>query len=143
LTQHFLSSLLTSLAQLISVQIRIEDGHWLLLVGRLDSVVLDHAAVNPHIVTLHGDRGLGRLGFDHEVVVAVWTVLIGLFELLGVLPEALFALLACERHVEFLEEGVVFGLLVALDAVKPFSAYNYRKVGCRVSVGDLDREGGF
>jgi hypothetical protein len=115
--------LLFHLTKLISIEIRVEDGHGLLLVRRLHSVVLDHAVVNAHVVALDRYRCLGRLGIDHKVVVAVRAVLIGLLKLLSVLAEALFALLACECHVEFLQQRVVLGFFVAFNAVEPFFAW--------------------
>jgi hypothetical protein len=57
------------------------------------------------------------------VVVAVGAKLIGLFELLNVLSEALLAFLAGKDHLEALFERVVLLFHVTLDAVKPFSTY--------------------
>lgn len=56
------------------------------------------------------------------MVVAVWTVLVALFILCGIFPEALLALLAGEDHVVVLSERVVGGFTVAVGAVEPFLA---------------------
>ena len=86
----------------------------------LDPVVPEHPVVNPRVLGLNPQRGLGLHGVDHEMVVAVRAVLVGVLELLRVLAEALLALLAGKGKVELLAERVRLGLGVALDAVEPF-----------------------
>ena len=56
------------------------------------------------------------------MVIAVWTVLVALVELLHVLTERLLALLAQERHLHGLPEPMVLCLSVTLGAVKPLLA---------------------
>jgi len=88
----------------------------------LDPIVLEHLVVHPHVLALDRKGGLGRLGLDDEVVIAVRAVLVAFLELLGIFAEALLALLAGEDHLEALEEGVLLLLLMALDAVEPLAA---------------------
>lgn len=106
-------------SQLVSILVRVEDGSQTAL---LLPVVLEHLAVHSHIVALDGQSSLGGLGIDNEVVIAVRAVFVGLFELGGILSEALLALFAGKGHLEGLHERVGFLLGVALDAVKPFLA---------------------
>lgn len=110
---------LAHLTQLVGVGGGIEDSAALVV---LDALVLDHAAIEAGVVALDGEGGLGDGGVDDEVVVAVGAVLVGLLELLGVLAEALAALLARERHLERPQQIVRLLLLVALRAVEPLPA---------------------
>jgi hypothetical protein len=57
------------------------------------------------------------------MVIAVRTVFVTLLELLGVLPEALFALLAGKGHVEALLQRMVGRLAMAFCTVEPFPAW--------------------
>lgn len=66
------------------------------------------------------------------MVITVRTILVGVFEFLGVLAEALLAFLAGEDHFVAFEEWVVLGLLVAFCAVKPFSACVQTSCQCTV-----------
>lgn len=56
------------------------------------------------------------------MVIAVRTVLIAFLKFLCVFAKALLALLASKCHIETLEEGVIFLLLVTFCTVKPFTA---------------------
>lgn len=106
-------------AQLIGIVLYVEYGPPLEV---LDTVVLEHAVVDAGVLALDAQGGLGDDGVDDEVVVAVRAVLVGLLEDLGVLAEALLALLAGERHLERLQELVRLLLVVAVGAVEPFLA---------------------
>ncbi|KAK1835171.1 hypothetical protein QBC39DRAFT_423754 [Podospora conica] len=105
------------------IMIRIKDGDLALGLDGLDAVVPDHAVVDPHVLALDRDGGLGRHGVEHKVIVAVRAVLVGLLKLLGILAETLFALFARKRHLGGLEESVLLRLGVALDAVEPLPAW--------------------
>lgn len=115
------SSIYSHSAQLIRIRRRIEDGDPPVAV-LLDAVVLEHLVVDAGVVALDGEGGLRDGGVEHEVVVAVRAVLVGLLELLRVLAEALLALLARERHLEGPQQLVRLFLGVALGAVEPFLA---------------------
>lgn len=98
----------------------IKDGPVLL---PLDALVPQHARILPHVLALDLELGLGGHGIEHEVVVAVRAVLVGVLHLAGVLAEALFALFAGKRHLEGLQQLVVGLLLgVAFGAVEPGAA---------------------
>jgi len=114
--------LFTQLTKLVGVYIGVEDGDVLLL-RKLDPVILDHTAIDAHVGALHRDGRLGTNRLDDEMVIAVWAILICLFELLRIFSEALFALFASKGQLEFLQERVVLLFLMTFDAVKPFPAY--------------------
>lgn len=78
--------------------------------------------VNAHVFALNLKTCLGHLGFDDEVVVAVRAVLVALLKLLGVLAEALLALLARKRHFGGLGKRVVLGFGMAFGTVEPLLA---------------------
>lgn len=107
------------LAQPVGILVWVEHGAVVLL---FHSVVPQHLIIDPHILALHRKRSLGCLGIDDEVIIAVWAVFVAVVELLGVLAEALLALLAGKDHFEALQKGVFFLLAMAFGAVKPFSA---------------------
>lgn len=120
-------------AQLVGVVLHVEYGP---PAGVLDAVVLEHAVVDAGVLALDAQGGLGDDGVDDEVVVAVRAVLVGLLEGLGVLAEALLALLAGKGHLERLQELVRLLLVVAVGAVKPFLA-------CSLSPGPRAPEGAY
>lgn len=68
------------------------------------ALVLQHSAIDPCILALNLQHWFRSHGFNHEMVIAVWAVLIRLFELLCVFAEGLFALLAGEDLWTSLEE---------------------------------------
>ena len=77
-------------------------------------------SINPRILSLDLQHGLGLLCVNDKVVVAMGAVLVVLVPVGGVLAEALFALFARKRHFGALQELVTFRLGMALSTVKPF-----------------------
>lgn len=108
-----------SLTQLVRIIVGVENGF---VLDALDPIVPQHSSIFSRVLTLDLECWCGRLGFEHEVVVAVRAVLVGVLKLPGVFAEAFLALLAGEDHLEALQEGVGLLLGVALTAVKPFLA---------------------
>lgn len=87
------------LAKLVRVLVWVEHGRPRIV---LESVVFQHAAVHPDVVTLDRERWLRHGGLDNKMVVAVWAVFIRLLEVLRILPKTLLALLACKGQFVFL-----------------------------------------
>lgn len=108
------------LTKLVCVLHRVEDGPFPLL---LLPLVLEHPAVHASVFSFDRDGGVGRLGINDEVVVAVRAVFVRVIELLGILAEAFLAFLAGEGHLKSLQERMCLLFLVALGAVEPFLAY--------------------
>lgn len=94
--RYFLNTdVLCHSAKLVSVWRWVKDGPHAALIY---SLILQQLVVHSDIVTLNGQGGLGGLGLDDEVVIAVRAVFVALVKLLGVFAEDLFALFAGKRH---------------------------------------------
>lgn len=96
------------------------------------TVILEHLAIYSNVVTLNADSCLGSFGIDDEMVIAVRAVFVALIELLGVLSEALLALLASKNHLQRLQKGMAFLLLMAVCTVKPLPAYGKLALCCNI-----------
>lgn len=107
------------LAQFVSILIGIEERskEFLFL-----SIVLKHPVVHADVFAFNSNGGLWCFGVNNEVVITMRAVFVALVELLGVLAEALLALLAGKDHFVSLLKRVAFGLMMTLGAVEPFTA---------------------
>lgn len=59
-------------------------------------LIPQHPTINPRIFTLEPKLRLGRDGLKHEMIIAVWAVLVGFLEFLSVFAEGFFAFFAGE-----------------------------------------------
>lgn len=73
-------------------------------------IILQHPTINARILALKLQHRLRCNSINHEVVVAVWAVLIALFEFSGVLAKRFFALFAGECLGRKLMGGVSRGM---------------------------------
>lgn len=110
------------LSQLVWRLLNVEDAPKL-VVRTPDSLIFDHSRVHPHIVALNLQHRLRLHSLEDVVVITMRTVFVGIFELVGVLAEALLAFLAGEGHLVGLEQRVLLSLAVAISAIEPFAAW--------------------
>jgi len=85
------------------------------------TIIPQHPTILPSILALKLQHRLRCTRVQNEVVVTMWAVFIAILEFLRVFSEAFFTFLACERHIEFLEEGMGFVFGMTFWAVIPFS----------------------
>lgn len=83
----------TRSTQLIRRLLNIKDRPRLL---SSESIVLQHPTIHPRVLALELEHGLRGHGLEDEMVVAVGTVFIALFEFLGIFSEDLLAFFAGE-----------------------------------------------